>query len=120
MINDYLEVRNAEGMPKLVDATVAMDLLLSSKNGVRNYAFALTEVASPEVREILIQHLENAINMHEEISKMMIEKKWFHPFDLNEQFHMDLISSQTATEIASLDLFPGDTSRRGTFATLYK
>jgi len=120
MNNDYLDVRNAEGMPKLVDSTVAIDFLLATKSGVRNCAFALTETASLEVKEILINQLENAINMHEEISKLMIEKGWFQPYDLKEQFKLDIKSSETAAQIASLDLFPGDTSRRGTFATLDK
>jgi len=50
MINDYLEIRNAEGMPNLADSTIVLDFLLSAKNGVRNCAFALSETATPEVR----------------------------------------------------------------------
>jgi spore coat protein CotF len=117
MINDYLELRNAEGMPKLVDASMSLTFLLNAKNGVRNCAIALTEAATPEVRSILRSQLHNAINMHEEISDLMIKKGWFHPINLDKQFQMDLESSQTAVQIASLDLFPGDTSRLGTFAT---
>lgn len=117
MNNDYLELRNAEGMPKLVDSTIAMEFLISAKSGVRNYAFALSETATPEVRSILQAQLENAINMHEAIYKLMIDKGWFHPQDLEKQFHIDLIASDTAVKIAGLNLFPGDTSRLGTFAT---
>lgn len=120
MINDYLEVRNAEGMPNLVDNTVALQFLLLAKTGVRNCAMALTEAATPEVREVLITQLEDAINLHEEIANLMIKKGWFHPYDLNEQFRLDLKSSQTTVEIAKMDLFPGDTSRLGMFATPYK
>ncbi len=120
MINDYLEVRNSEGMPKLVDATMSTAFLLNSKSGVRNLAIALTEAASPEVRTVLRSELNNAIRMHGEISALMIEKGWLHPVDLKKQFQMDLESSTTAIQIASMDLFPGDTSRRGTFATLDK
>jgi len=117
MINDYLEVRNSEGMPKLVDATMALSFLLSAKSAVRNCAFALGEAATSEVRTVLRNQLDNAINMHEEISNMMIEKGWFYPNDLKKQFQMDIESSQTVCQIASLNLFPGDTSRLGTFAT---
>jgi similar to spore coat protein len=117
MINDYLEVRNAEGMPKLVDNTIALQFLLLAKSGVRNCAIALTESATPEVRDVLIDQLETALNLHEEISNLMISKGWFHPYNLNEQFALDIKSSQTAVEIAKLDLFPGDTSRLGMFAT---
>jgi len=117
MINDYLEIRNAEGMPKLVDCSMATAFLLNAKNAVRNCAFALTEAASPEVKAELRNQLEQAINMHEEITNLMIKKGWFHPVDLEKQFQMDLETSQAVAQIAGLDLFPGDTSRIGTFAT---
>lgn len=117
MINDYLEIRNAEGMPKLVDATMSLGFLLNAKSGVRNCAIALTEAATPEVRIFLQNQLYSAINMHEEISNLMIKKGWLHPINLDKQFQMDLESSQIATQIAGLDLFLGDTSRIGTFAT---
>lgn len=117
MIKDYLEVRNAEGMPKLVDATMSLTFLLNSKNGVRNCAIALTEASTPEVRSVLRTQLENALDLHEEISNLMIKKGWFHPINLEKQFQMDAESSTTAVQIASMDLFPGDTSRLGTFAT---
>lgn len=120
MINDYLEIRNSEGMPKLVDETMCLALLLNIKNGVRNCAIALTEAATPGVRAFFTAELNKALDMHEEVSNLMIEKKWFHPVNLDKQFQMDVESSTTASQIASLDLFPGDTSRRGTFATLEK
>ncbi len=120
MIKDYLEVRNSEGMPKLVDATISMAFLLSTKNNVRNGAIALSEAASPEVRTVLKNELNEAIRMHEAVSSLMINKGWLHPVNLEKQFQMDLESSQTAVDIASLDLFPGDTSRSGMFATLDK
>jgi similar to spore coat protein len=117
MINDYLEVRNAEGMPKLVDSNMSLAFLLNAKSGVRNCAIALTEASTPEARSILRGQLDTAINMHEEISTLMINKGWFHPIDLDKQFQMDMESSQTVVQIASLDLFPGNTSRLGMFAT---
>lgn len=117
MIKDYLEIRNAEGMPKLVDETMALAFLLNAKSGVRNCAVALTEASSPDVRTVLKNQLNKGLNMFEEISNMMVNKGWAHPVNLDKQFEMDMQSSQTAVEIAKLDLFPGDTSRLGTFAT---
>lgn len=117
MINDYLELRNSEGMPKVVDSTMSQAFLLNAKNGVRNYAIALTEAWSPEVRRLLQNHLDAAIDLHEEIYTLMIKKGWLHPIDLEKQFTMDIESSTTAVQIASLDLFPGNTNRLGTFAT---
>lgn len=117
MIKDYLEIRNAEGMPKLVDASMSLGFLLNSKSVVRNLAIALTEAATPEVRFVLEKQLEEAINTHEEISNLMVKKGWIHPANLDRQFQMDLEASETAVQIAGLNLFPGDTSRIGTFAT---
>ena len=120
MLKDYLEVRNSEGMPKLVDTTMSTAFLLNKKNAVRNCAIALTQAVSPEARTVLRNELNCALRMHEAICNMMIKKGWFHPIDLEKQFQMDLEASTTASQIAGMDLFPGDTSRRGLFATLDK
>jgi spore coat protein CotF len=120
MINDYLEIRNSEGMPKLVDSTIALNFLLTAKTGVWNCAAALTEAATPEVRAVMKEQLDSAIDLHERIYKLMMEKKWFHPYNLSEQFKMDAESSQAAVQIAGYSLFPGDTGRKGMFATLDK
>jgi similar to spore coat protein len=117
MIKDYLEVRNAEGMAKLADSTIALDFLIAAKTGVRNCAIALSEAATPEVRMVLHQQLEEALNLHDQISELMTSKAWFYPYNLNKQFQIDMESSTTAVQIAQMDLFPGNTSRLGTFAT---
>lgn len=117
MNNDYLEIRNAEGMPKLVDSSVALSFLQAAKDGVRNCAIALAESVNPEVKTILRNQLENAINLHEDIYTLMVDKGWFYPCDLGKQFHKDIVTSHTAVQIARFDLFPGNTSRLGTFAT---
>lgn len=118
MMSDYLDPRNAEGMPKLVDNMMSLTLMLNAKNAVRSYAIALSESATPEVRDLITAQLNSAVERHEEITKLMIQKGWFHPVNLEKQFQMDLESSTTASQIANLDLFPGDTSRRGMFSNL--
>lgn len=120
MINDYLEIENAEGMPNLADGTIAMEFLLSAKTGVKTYAIALTEATSSEVRTTLTSQLRDALSLYSEISDLMIRKGWLHPYNLEEQFQLDLKSSQMALTIAGLELFPGPTDRLGTFATPYK
>ncbi|AOY78473.1 spore coat protein [Clostridium formicaceticum] len=117
MNNDYLEVENADGMPGLVDSTIALEFLLSIKSSIRNAAIALTEIENLEARTAVRNLLNDSINLHAEVSEAMIKKGWLHPYDVNEQFKLDKISAQTALKIASLDLFPKDTSRLGTFAT---
>ncbi|UUZ80206.1 spore coat protein [Paenibacillus sp. P26] len=117
MNNDYLDPRNAEGMPNLADSAFAMDFLIAAKAGVRNCAVALTEAISREVRTIVRRQLEEALALHEEISQLMINKGWLNPFYLNKQYDLDLVSAETTVKIAQMKLFPDDTSRLGTFAT---
>ncbi len=117
MNKDYLEVDNMEGMPALVDSTIAMSFLINAKSGIRNCAIALTEVANIETRAEITNMLSRAIDLHTEITDLMIKKGWFHPYEPHRQFDLDKVSSDTALRIAQMNLFPGDTSRLGTFAT---
>lgn len=117
MNNDYLEIQNADGMPALVDSTIAMDFLIGVKSGIRDCAFALTEIEDAEARATVRRLLNEAIDLHAELSNLMMTKGWLHPYDVNTQFKLDKISAKTSLQIANLELFPGNTSRLGTFAT---
>jgi similar to spore coat protein len=48
----------------------------------------------------------------------MISKSWLHPYNVLEQFQLDLISADTMLKIADMKLFPDNTSRLGMFADL--
>ena len=116
-MNDYLDPINSVGMPEKIDSVIALDLLLTVKESIRNYAVALTETASPGVRTTIRNQMEAAIVYQTEVAKLMMKKKWFHPYDLSEQQALDLIAAQNAIDIAGLDLFPGNTNRKGLFPT---
>lgn len=115
MNHDHLDPMNALHMPELADMTLATDFLTRSKQGVRNLAFALTETASPEARELLKKMLRQALSLHQEIAALMIEKKWFHPYELGEQYKLDQLSANNTVTIGKMKLFPADTSRKGMF-----
>ena len=57
-------IETLTGMDALSDQVVAMDLLIAAKSGVRNYAMAVTESGTPEIKEMLTRHLVEALNMH--------------------------------------------------------
>ncbi|MCP8615736.1 spore coat protein [Salirhabdus salicampi] len=116
-MKDYLDPINAVGMPEKIDSAIALDLLITTKEAIRNYSVALTEAASPEVRTTIRNQMEAAIDYQTEIIELMMEKKWFHPYDLDEQQLLDLKSSQTAIDIANLTLFPENHNRKGLFPT---
>ncbi|WP_026692011.1 spore coat protein [Peribacillus kribbensis] len=116
MNNDYLDPINSIHVPELADTTFAMDLLLRAKEGVRNVAVALTESASPDVRALLRDQLMQGIAMHQEITDLMINKKWFHPYELSEQYKLDQLSANNTVMIGKMNLFPVETNRKGLFA----
>jgi spore coat protein CotF len=115
MNNDYLDPINALNMPEMADMTFAMDFLIRAKEGVRNTAIALTETVSPEARTLLKNQLHQSLTLHQEITDLMINKKWFHPYELSEQYQLDQLSANNTVQIGQMNLFPGDTSRKGMF-----
>jgi similar to spore coat protein len=116
-MEDYLDPRNAEGMPNLADTAIALDFLLSVKNGIRNYGFAITETANPELKRVLLKQMEAAIDLHTDISDLMIRNGWLHPHNFTEQYPIDLKGAETAVQIGQMNLFPIDTDRGGMFVT---
>lgn len=95
-------IETLTGMDALSDQVVAMDLLIAAKSGVRNYAMAVTEAGTPEIKEILTRHLVEALNMHDQITTYMVEKGWYHAWNTNEQINLDLNNINTALNLPTL------------------
>ncbi|MCO4850027.1 spore coat protein [Bacillus vallismortis] len=115
MNQDHLDPINSLNVPELADTTFALDFLIRAKEGVRNTAVALTETASPDVRALLRKQLMQGIAMHQEITELMISKKWFHPYELSEQYKLDQLSAKNTIMIGNMNLFPVETNRKGMF-----
>jgi len=118
MNQDYLDPKYAEGMPKMADASFAMDFLLTVKTGIRNYGFAITETANQELKAIIERQLMEAIDLHEELTNLMMEKGWLYPHNPGKQMELDIKSMDMALAIGEMKLYPNDTDRLGTFATV--
>jgi similar to spore coat protein len=101
-----MDIENFAGMDALVDPSVALDLLLTAKNGVRNCAYALSEIATPDVRQTVHGLLEEAIAFHGQVSQLMISKGWLHAYNVTEQFPLDMISADMTVKVAGLNLYP--------------
>ncbi|WP_404302961.1 spore coat protein [Paenibacillus sp. DP01] len=86
------------GLNILTDQVIAADFLNTAKSGVRNYAMAVTEAGTPEIKAMLTKQLDEAIDMHEQISTYMIERGWYHPWNVNEQLLVDLQNINTALQ----------------------
>ncbi|GHI01550.1 spore coat protein [Neobacillus kokaensis] len=93
-------IQNLVGMGGLTDQVIATDFLISAKAAVRNYAVAITETATPELKTALQQQLNDAIATHEKITIYMMAKGYYHPHDLSEQLQLDLTTSKTAINLA--------------------
>ncbi|KIL39890.1 spore gernimation protein GerQ [Gordoniibacillus kamchatkensis] len=117
MNGDYLDPINAVNMPDMADSSLALEFLLTIKSGVRSCAYALAEAVTPEVRALIRNMLEEALALHEETAALMMNKGWLHPYELGEQYALDLKSAITTVQIAQMKLFPDHTSRLGLFAT---
>jgi similar to spore coat protein len=93
-------IQNMVGMSGMTDQVIANDFLMSAKAGIRNYTIAITEAATPELRTVLREQLQAAIQTHENITSYMMSKGYYHPHNLSEQLQVDLTASQTATNLA--------------------
>ncbi|MED4207320.1 spore coat protein [Neobacillus mesonae] len=93
-------IQNLVGMGGLTDQVIATDFLISAKAAVRNYAVAITETATPELKTALRQQLNDAIATHEKITNYMMAKGLYHPHDLSEQLQLDLTAADTAINLA--------------------
>ncbi|MBB6452696.1 hypothetical protein HNQ94_001142 [Salirhabdus euzebyi] len=89
------------GVADLSDQVIATDILMAAKAEIRNYAVAITESASPEVRQSLTQQIEEVIHFHEQISNYMIEKGFYHPHDVPKQLDQDMHIAQTALNLGN-------------------
>lgn len=87
------------GMDKMNDQVIATDFLIAAKAGIKNYSIALSETASPQVRDVLRRHLDDAINMHEKITNYMMENGYYHAYNPQEQFRVDMKAADTALNL---------------------
>lgn len=92
-------IKNLTGMGDMTDQVIAGDFLITAKAGIRNYAAAVTECATPEIKAILRRQLEEAITTHEQITNYMMKRDFYHPYSVNEQLRLDMKHAETALNL---------------------
>ncbi|WP_245630149.1 spore coat protein [Alicyclobacillus acidiphilus] len=112
-----LDIADFTDLIGFANASAALEFLITVKSGIRNAAMSLTECATPEVRAVVRNQLFQALDMHEKLSQLMIDKGWLHPYNPGEQIQMDAKSAQKTAEIAKLPLFKDRTKVLETFDT---
>ncbi|MRG87303.1 spore coat protein [Salinibacillus xinjiangensis] len=72
------------------------DLLAFTKSGVRNYAVAITETATPALKNVLVNQLNSCIILHDLVYQYMHKKGDYPSYDLNKLFANDIKLAQMA------------------------
>jgi similar to spore coat protein len=88
-------IQNMAGMADMTEQVIATDLLISSKTAIKNYAAALAETTTPEVKSTLRRQLDDTINAHERISTYMMNKGYYNAYEPQAQMSMDREASDT-------------------------
>ncbi|MDF0725651.1 spore coat protein [Cytobacillus sp. S13-E01] len=86
----------ADDVRALDKAFFSGDLLAFSKTAVRNLAIAITETATPILRDVLNNQLQNAIELHAAAYKYMYEKGYYPSYDLNKLLANDVLLGKKA------------------------
>jgi len=80
------------------DAVFAGDLLGFAKTGVRNGAIAITETATPAVRDILEKHLRDWIDLHAQTFAYMHSRGLYPAYNPRQLIENDLRMAQRALQ----------------------
>lgn len=72
------------------------DLLAFAKTAVRNYSIAITETATPMLREVLSKQLQRAIETHALVYSYMFERGLYPSYDLKKLLENDVRLAQRA------------------------
>ncbi|MFZ3580340.1 spore coat protein [Virgibacillus sp. DJP39] len=76
------------------------DLLVFAKTAVRNYAIAITETATPVLRETLTEQLLKAILLHGEVYEYMNENGLYPSYDLEKLLKNDVRIATKALDMS--------------------
>ncbi|MFC4320420.1 spore coat protein [Litchfieldia salsa] len=77
-------------------AFYAGDLLGFLKASVRNYAIAITETATPELKAVLIKQLQRAIKGHTQVFNYMYQRGMYPAYDLGQLLNNDVMLAKQA------------------------
>lgn len=81
----------------------AGELLIFAKTAVRSYATAITETATPMLRETFTNHLLKAIKTHAKIFNYMYEKGLYPAYNLEKLLQNDIKNAKKALEMRDSD-----------------
>ncbi|GIN12908.1 spore coat protein F [Shouchella clausii] len=77
----------------------AGDLLGAAKTAVRNYAIAITETATPVLRNVLSKQLQGAIQWHASVYSYMNERSYYPSYNLGQLLENDITNAHRAIQM---------------------
>jgi len=83
-------IANREEVAVDLSALESAHLLGFAKTAVRNYAIAITETATPQLRAVLEKQLVAAIALHAKVFAFMYERGWYPSYNLNQLLANDV------------------------------
>jgi spore coat protein F len=95
-----MATRDKKGKTELGDMTAfyAGHLLAYLKSIICMYAGAITETATPQLRDTFVKHLNHAIKLHAQVSNFMIERGFYPAYDLHHLLENDKKNAMKALE----------------------
>ncbi|AGE65666.1 spore coat protein CotF [Bacillus subtilis] len=72
------------------------DLLGFAKTSVRSYAIAITETATPQLRNVLVKQLNAAIQLHAQVYRYMYQHGYYPSYNLSELLKNDVRNANKA------------------------
>ncbi|MEI2400932.1 spore coat protein, partial [Paenibacillus phytohabitans] len=81
---------------RLDPAFYAGDLLAFAKTSVRNYAIAVTETATPQLRDVFSKHLQKAIQCHANVYNYMYKNGYYPSYDFEKLLSHDVTLARKA------------------------
>ncbi|MDF2947558.1 MAG: spore coat protein [Bacillales bacterium] len=79
-----------------MDTFFAADLLAFTKSAVRNYSVAITETATPMLKDVLVRQLNTGIDAHTKIFNYIEENGNYPSYELNRMLQNDMNLAQQA------------------------
>ncbi|GAE24388.1 spore coat protein F [Halalkalibacter wakoensis JCM 9140] len=83
----------------VTDHTIATDLLFETKAAIKDFAAAITESTTPEVRHFFTQQLRNAIGEHEQIYGFLQDRGIYDAYNVPQQLQKDIQYANRALEV---------------------
>ncbi|MFP7492192.1 spore coat protein [Terribacillus saccharophilus] len=80
-------------------AFYAGDLLIFAKTSVRNYSIAITETATPALREVLRKQLQLAIDTHARIFDFMYRRGLYPAYNFERLLQNDIQNANRALQM---------------------